>query len=247
MAQRMEQGQRVPFREVKPVKWYSDLTDLRQIVRNRPVLLLCDTAFDREYNDFDQEWAVFFLRHVNLKIPVYYGYLGGFDIFMQRAKATNEPAAFVLVNGPVEGAVWKNERFSLLKLGTQAKLVGVQGANAFNRVNGRPFVWLGRNTVRLLIVSNNAQTVNFAAWPTGPSRPEEKHRQILISIGDNAWPVDVSESLSIDVSLKPGLNYLDIRYQDSSTVAAQQFKDDPGTLPLGLWDYRISNRDEVSN
>ncbi len=73
-AQRMEQ--KIPWREVRPVKWYSDLADLKHKVGNRPVLLVCDSVFDQEYNDFDQEWAVFFLRHVNLKIPAYYGYLG---------------------------------------------------------------------------------------------------------------------------------------------------------------------------
>ena len=66
-AQRAEQ--KIPFREVKPVKWYSDLAEVRHKVGNRPVLLVCDDAFDRDNIDFDQEWAVFFLRHVNLKVP----------------------------------------------------------------------------------------------------------------------------------------------------------------------------------
>ena len=44
---------------------------------------------------------------------------------MQLAKSSSEAAAFVLVNAPIEGAVWKNERFSLLELADQAKLIGV--------------------------------------------------------------------------------------------------------------------------
>ena len=58
------------------MRWYSDLANLTHKVGNRPVLLVCDDAFPQEYKDFDQEWAVFFLRHVNLKVPEYFGYLG---------------------------------------------------------------------------------------------------------------------------------------------------------------------------
>jgi hypothetical protein len=42
------------------------------------------------------------------------------------------------------------------------------------------------------------------------------------------------------------LNYLDIRSEDFPTVSARS-KDDPKALPLGLWDYRINNIEEVSN
>jgi hypothetical protein len=242
-AQRMEQQDKIPWRVIKPVKWYSDLAGLRHMVGNRPVLLICDSAFDRDYNEFDQEWAVFFLRHVNLKVPAYYGYLGGFGSFMQRAKSPSESAAFVLVNRPMEGAIWKNERFSLLELGSQAKLIGVQGAG-LEEVNGKPFVWLGDDPTRFLLVSKHAQTANFSAWLTGPSHPEDQNRQIHISIGGNAWQAEASGALSIQVPLQPGLNYLEIATQDPPTV---QSEDDPKAFPLGLWDYRINNREEVSN
>ena len=69
------------------MKLYSDLANLRRKVGNRPVLLVCDKAFAQEYNEFDQEWAVFFLRHVNLKVPEYFGYLGAYDPLMLRAKS----------------------------------------------------------------------------------------------------------------------------------------------------------------
>ena len=45
LAQRMEQQAKIPCRQVIPVKWYSDLADLRHKVGNRPVLLVCDNAF----------------------------------------------------------------------------------------------------------------------------------------------------------------------------------------------------------
>ena len=141
--------------------------------------------FAQEYNDFDQEWAVFFLRHVNLKVPEYFGYLGAelYEPLMQRAKSTSEPAAFVLVNERIEGAVWKNQRFSLLELGSQPILIGVQAPSGLEHVNGKPFVWLGNNATRFLIVSKIAQTATFSAGEclTGPSRPEDKDRQIRIS------------------------------------------------------------------
>ena len=93
LAQRMEQQEKVPWREVIPVKWYSDLANLRHKVGNRPVLLVCDNAFDQLYYGFDQEWAVFFLRQINLKVPEYFGYLGAYESFMKRAKSISEPAS----------------------------------------------------------------------------------------------------------------------------------------------------------
>ncbi len=98
----------------------------------------------------------------------------------------------------------------------QAKLIGVQGADGLEQVNGRPFVWLGNKASRFLIVSRIAQTANFSAWEclTGPGHPENKDRQIRISIGGNIWQEDLSGTLSIKVPLKPGLNHLDISCQD---------------------------------
>ena len=135
------------------MKWYSELAKLRHKVGSRPVLLVCDHAFAKEYNDFDQEWAVFFLRHINLRVPEYFGYLGAGGFHMQRAKSTSEPPAFVLVNERIEGAVWKNQRFSLLELGKQPTLIGVQAPNGLEHVSGKPFVWLGTNPTRFFIVS----------------------------------------------------------------------------------------------
>jgi hypothetical protein len=182
------------------------------------------------------------LRHVNLKIPAYYGYLKGFDSFMQRAKSPGEPADFVLINQPVEGAIWKNERFSLLELTGQAKLIGVQGADGSEQVNGRPFVWLSNKASRFLIVSRIAQTANFSAWEclTGPGHPENKDRQIRISIGSDFWQKDLSGTFSIRVPLQPGLNHLDISCQDPPVTRSE---DAPGALPLGLWGYQISAKE----
>jgi hypothetical protein len=85
LAQRMEQQEKIPWREVIPVKWYSELANLRHQVGNRPVLLACDRGFNSEYNDFDQEWAVYFLRKINLKLPEYLGYFTTSETLMRRA------------------------------------------------------------------------------------------------------------------------------------------------------------------
>jgi hypothetical protein len=239
-AQRMEQQEKIPFRQVIPMRWYSDLAGLRHKVGNRLVLLVCDNAFAEEYNDFDQEWAVFFLRHINLKVPEYFGYLGAGGPLMPRAKSTSEPAAFVLVNKRVEGAVWNNQRFSLFELNSQPILISVQAPDGLEHVDGKPFVWLGNKPTRFFIISKVAQTANFSAEGclTGPSRPEG--RQIRISIGGDVWQADLSGALSFQVPLKPGLNFLDIACQDSSTVS-EQANGDTRALPVGLWDYRISS------
>ena len=248
-AQIMEQQKNIPYRQVIPMRSYSDLAKLKHKVGDRPVLLVCDNAFAKEYNEFDQPWAIYFLRDINLKVPEYIGTLGGaLDPIMKRAKSVSEPAAFVLVNKRIEGALWNNQRFSLLELPIQAKLVDVQAPNGLEHVNGKPFVWLGNNATRFLIVSKIAQTATFSAGEclTGPSRPEDEDRQIRISAGGNVWQADVSGALLVQVPLKPGLNFLDIACQNPPAASAQA-NGDTKALPLGLWDYRISNKEGVSN
>jgi hypothetical protein len=210
--------------------------------------LVCDNAFACEYNEFDQPWAIFFLRHINLKVPEYIGVLGALDPIMKQAKSVREPAAFVLINKRIEGALWNNQRFSLLELPIQAKLVDVQAPNGLERVNGKPFVWLGNNATRFLIVSKIAQTATFSAGEclTGPNRTEDKDRQIGISIGGNVRQVEVSGALSLQVPLKPGLNFLDIACQDRPAASTQP-SGDTKALPVGLWDYRISSKEGASN
>jgi hypothetical protein len=241
LAQRMEQQKKMLFRQVIPMKWYSDLAGLRHKVGNRPVLLVCDYVFDQEYAWFDQDWALFFLRRVNLKVPQYFGLDPVYGPWMQLAKSFSEPPAFVLVNKRIEGALWNNQRFSLLELPVQAKVVEVQAPNGLEHVNGKPFVWLGNNATRFFIVSKIAQTANFSAEEclTGPTRSEDKDRQIHISIGGKVWQADVSGALSLQVPLQPGLNFLDITFQDPP-AASVQASGDTKPLPLGLWDYRIS-------
>ena len=73
-----------------------------------------------------------------------------------------------------------------------------------------------------------------------------KDRQIRISTGGKVWQADASGSLSIQVPLKPGLNVLDIVCQDPGTNSADS-NGETIALPLGLWDYRIADREEVSN
>ena len=62
LAQRMEQQEKVPWREVIPMKWYSDLANLRPKVGNRPVLLVCDNAFDQLYYEFRSRMGCFLLE-----------------------------------------------------------------------------------------------------------------------------------------------------------------------------------------
>ena len=223
------------------MRFYSQLASLRHLVGNRPVLLICEKAFAQEYNEFDQPWALFFLKQINLKVPEYIGILGGASEVMKQARSVDEPADYVLVNKRIEGALWNNQRFSLLELPIQARLVDVQAPNGLEHVNGKPFVWLGNNATRFLIVSKIVQTATFSAWEclTGPSRPEDRDRRIRISIGGNVWQADVAGALSLQVPLKPGLNFLDIACDDSSTVSAQANGDTKAASPRSLG---LSNR-----
>ena len=46
-----QQQLKIPFRQVIPMRFYSQLTSLRHLVGNRPVLLICEKRFAQEYND----------------------------------------------------------------------------------------------------------------------------------------------------------------------------------------------------
>jgi hypothetical protein len=78
------------------------------------------------------------------------------------------------------------------------------------------------------------QPASFSTWEcsTGPSGSENEHRQIRVSINGNVQEVDVSEAFSMEVPLKPGLNFLGPVRQDPPTVAAQS-SGDPQARPLG--------------
>jgi hypothetical protein len=249
-AQVMERQQEIPYRQVIPMRPYAELGGLKNKVGDRPVLLVCEKAFAQEFNEFDQPWAVYFLRHINLKVPEYIGILGGAsEVIMKLARSVDEPADYVLVNKRIEGALWSNQRFSLLKLGDQPLLIAVAAHAGAERVNRKPFVWLGNNATRFLIVSKIEQTITFSAEEclTGPSsRPGYTVRQIRISIGGNVWQSDIRGSLSIEVLLKPNLNFLDVAYQEPPVVSGQA-SGDTEALPLGLWDYRINRKEGVTN
>ena len=118
--------------------------------------------------------------------------------------------------------------FLFLELGKQPILIGVRAPNGLEHVNGKPFVWLGNDATRFLIVSKIAQRANFSAEEclTGPSRPEDNDRQIRISTEGSVWQAEVSGVLSSEVALKPGLNFLDITSQDPSTVSEQPNSDE---------------------
>jgi hypothetical protein len=130
----------------------------------------------------------------------------------------------------------------------QARVIGVRGVDGVEQVNGAPFVWLGNKASRFLIVSKIAGPATFSAWEcsTGPGGPENEHRQIRVSINGKVQEVDVSGAFSMEVPLKPALNFLDLIRQDPPMAAAQS-SGDPQARPLGLWNYRISSnaRDQV--
>ena len=96
----------------------------------------------------------------------------------------------------------------------QPTLIGVQAQSSPKHLNGKPIVWLGNKATCFFIVSRVAQTATFSAEAclTGPSRPEDKDRQIRISTGGNVAGRGIGSSLAAS-TLKPGLNFLDIARQ----------------------------------
>jgi len=216
---------------------YQQLSQIRNLVGKEGVTL-------KILSDFDQEWAVFFLRDVPLKIPTPRGYLSMphiLPVMAQAEYADGEPN-FVLTDLRSQHAIWQNQKFRLVPRGKFVYFEFLDGPNQVERVRGRPFVWIGNKPTAFAVESLSRQMVWFYAlqgW-LGPSLPNAPTRTIVVKTGDFRRSIVTTGAFSVELPVESGKNRVEIWCEDkpSATVPG-----DPRVLLFGLWDFQFESLD----
>jgi hypothetical protein len=104
----------------------------------------------------------------------------------------------------------------------QVRLTGVRNANGLERVDGRPFFWLGRGTTTLTLEAASAGRVTLAAdIRPGASNPEALERHLRVSAALGAYDLAIPDSqrnLSFTIGVAAGANDVELRSLDRVTV-----------------------------
>jgi hypothetical protein len=99
----------LPINDAISMRPYQQLSQIRDIVGKEGVTI-------QMRSDFDQEWAIFFLRDVPLRIPAPRGYMTMPHIIpvMAQAEYANGEPNFVLTDIEFRDSVWRNKKFRLV-------------------------------------------------------------------------------------------------------------------------------------
>jgi hypothetical protein len=221
-----------PFQEVR-IKVFSDLKQLQKVVEEKPIALIC-------HEDFDQQWAAFFLRKVNLVVQRYTTYMAAAMPFMTRARASQESPKYVLTNYCVKRAVWRNSRLRLVRTDSPPEIVGIDAPNSTEGKN-QDFVWLGNDSTRFYVTSDREQNACFTAKAVpGPSRPGDDLRTITLRSGQETQRLPLSASFSCILRLHTGLNEVWVWCEEQRTILKVGPSGDARTMLVGLRDFSIA-------
>jgi uncharacterized membrane protein (UPF0136 family) len=214
------------------VSVYSGLKHLQKVVDDKPIALIC-------HEDFDQQWAAFFLRNANLTIQRYTTYMAAQMPFMVHARASREPPKYVLTDYYAKRALWKNSRLRLLRTDMRPEIVGIDAPNI---VEGKDqnFIWLGNEPTRFYVTSDRDQTGCFTAKAVpGPSRPEDNLRSVTVRSDKETQSLPVTSSFSCIIRLHTGLNEVDFWCNEQRTIL-KLGPSDTRTMLVGLQDFSIT-------
>jgi len=217
------------------MKPYQQLSQIRDLVGKEGVTL-------KMQSDFDQEWAVFFLRDIPLKIPAPRGYLAMphiLPVMAQAEYAAGEPN-FVLTDLDSRDAIWRNQKFRLVPRDKLVIYEFLDGPNQLERVRGRPFVWIANKPTIFAVETPYRQVVRFYALHglLGPSLPNDPTRTIVVRSGDFRRSIVTTGTFSVCLPVGSGKNEVEIWCEDkpSTTVPG-----DSRVLLFGLWDFEFES------
>lgn len=225
----------LPINQSIPMKPYEQLSQVQSLLRNHAVLLDCQT-------DFDQEWAIFFLRDTPLKLRAQRGYMAAQHVlpFMARAKYAEGEPSFVLADRKISGAIWRNGKFSLVARENYLAYQITSGPNSAEEVNGKPFVWIANEPTHFVVDSPRRQNIRFSAeegW-LGGSLPEVDTRVITVDVGEFRRTIITRGTFSLDIPIECGQNIVRIWCEDKPTVSVTP-NGDRRVLLFGLLDFRF--------
>lgn len=228
----------LPINDEVSMKPYQQLSQIRDLVGKEGIILKIRSAFD-------QEWAVFFLRDVPLKIPTPQGYMTMphiLPVMAQAEYADGEPN-FALSDIRSHHAIWQNQKFRLVPRDKSVSYEFVDGPNQVERVRGKRFVWIGSNPTSFTVESPSRQVIWFYAlqgW-LGPSLPNAPTRTIVVNTDNFRKSIVTTGVFSVEFPVEPGKSRVEVWCEDkpSATVPG-----DPRVLLFGLWDFQFEAFDD---
>lgn len=215
-----------------PIKPFSQLRRLDKITGNLTISLDCQT-------DFDQEWAVFFLRDRKLSIAVQKGYMAQPHLvpLMRRAKNAGLEPQLIISDYLQPNWYWKNKRFFLLPATNFLRVDAVEPRENLELEQGRSVLWLGRDTTRITVFSaiNQKSVFAFRDLRSNLESINPQPENLIIETEDSVRKVVLAKGLVVPLILHPGANELQLRCETSS---------DPGKVDgrkmIGLRDYSVA-------
>jgi hypothetical protein len=106
---RSDQRVELPLRFLPSMKPYVELGKMTPTLGGAPISLCCS-------NDFNQEWAIYFLKDYPVEITRQRGYMAQPHLLarMQRSKPIPGPIRYLLTDGSRVDAIWHNQKFWLI-------------------------------------------------------------------------------------------------------------------------------------
>jgi hypothetical protein len=107
--ERSDQRVELPLRYLPSMKPYVELEKIKSVLGGAAVSLSCS-------DDFNQEWAIYFLKDYPVEITRQRGYMAQAHLSarMQRSKPIPEPARYLLADSRRVNAIWHNQKFWLI-------------------------------------------------------------------------------------------------------------------------------------
>lgn len=214
------------WRESYSLRPLQALTHIDDVVGHASVLLDID-------NDFEYLWATLFLRGHPLGAMQLRSYYLPLQLHKDRLPRP-EDCRFVLVNGQHAGAVWHNQRFSLLP-NRGARLSDLANTQGVETRNGRTFFWLGAGEaiVSILAMEKGAYELRASGLIMGPSFPTnsvDRRVEVTDSLGRrevvlHAMTGSSAPAPAIPVFLRGGENRVVLRSLDPPVTAPHRTGD----------------------
>lgn len=211
-----------------------ELTQIDNVIgREVPILISLD-------NDFEYLWSTIFLRSHPLAIAEFRSYLGMPHIIPILKPRKAEECPYMLVAGLRPGAVWHNERFSLIA--TEGALIAsIENPNGLETVEQQPFFWMsGAEThLTLLVTADGDYALRAHRFHPGPSAPESKSWRVEIDDATGrhttviTFPGTEETPPAIPIHLLRGRNRVALRCLERPTVFDQP-NGDKRELLLGV-------------
>lgn len=228
---------------LRPIR---ELVGINQVIGNAPILIDVD-------NDFEMLWASFFLRTHALSFMKLQSYYGMPHIHITGLLRPQD-CRYVLRSGARPGALWQNDRFSVLP-NKGVELVKIENPQGVESLNKRLFFWVGTKdaTLTVFAMHEGEYDLRMSQLMLGPSFPTNNVSR-RVEVGDAAGRREVVVARSalpagplpvIPVKLRDGLNTLTLRDLDppiSPPAAAADKRD----LLLGIGGVNLAPHDALT-